>query len=55
MITVHVIFRDVPKLDGARENKKFGAHMFEPKSPGSKCTVLNKVLVTLLVLPAPPQ
>ena len=31
MITVHVIFRDVPKLDRAREKKTFGAPMFEPK------------------------
>jgi len=39
----------------ARARSKFGTHMFEPEVFGSKCTVLTKVLVTLLGLFGTPR
>jgi len=42
--------RGVPKLDSAQGNKQVWHPMFQPRSFGSKCTVLKKVLVAFLGL-----
>jgi len=45
-----ILNRGVTRLDGTWGRNKFDAPMFEPEVFRSKCTVLKKVVVTLLRL-----
>jgi len=45
-----ILTRSVTKLDGARDKKRVWLPVFEPEVLRKQCTVLKKMLVTLLGL-----